>query len=323
MQISDLKDGMMVAELTVLVVEKRTANAKNGKPYADLVVRDQSGSIKCKWWNYKEEGDSVAVGKVYAIVGQVGSFAGDLQINLGGYEPSSKQPEDFAKSTRFKVEEMMADIQEAIDEFTEPLTQYVASKFIKNGGFTQAPAATGVHNAWIGGLLEHTWGMLQLAKPIVEHYSHMYGAKLSKDKVIFGVICHDVLKSYEYDYHNPAFPKTPDGVLVNHIVLGPAVIYSLAHKWLKRERLAEGGKEIDHLEFIRERNHLMHLVASHHGSLEWGSPVVPSTLEAVLLHQIDMIDSRFMHALELVEGKEGPIKGFSEKSWTQKTSFLK
>lgn len=76
-------------------------------------------------------------------------------------------------------------------------------------------------------------------------------------------------------------------------------------------------------EFVNERNQLVHIIASHHGKLEFGSPVVPSTLEAILVHNMDMIDSKFMHALELVEGKEGQIKGFSDRSWTEKTSYLR
>ena len=316
MEIQNLKEGM-TANLFALVVEKKVANAKNGKPYADLVVRDKSGTLKCKIWGFIDTG-IVVPGSVLDLVVDISTYNGELQATISSYTPSDRSPMDFCKSTRFKVDEMYADISKTIDGFTEPMTRYIAGKFIKDSGFTQAPAATGVHNAWLGGLIEHTWSMLQLAKPIVEHYSNVYGAKLSKDKVLFGVICHDAFKSYEYDYRNLAFPKAPDGILVNHIVLGPAVIYSLAHKWLK-----EYGGEMDRFDYIRERNHLMHLVASHHGSTEWGSPVVPSTLEAVLLHQLDMVDSRFMHALELVEGKEGPIEGFSEKSWTQKTSFMK
>jgi len=316
MQISDLKDGMMVAELTVLVVEKRTANAKNGKPYADLVVRDQSGSIKCKWWNYKEEGDSVAVGKVYAIVGQVGSFAGDLQINLGGYEPSSKQPEDFAKNSRFDVDVMVADINLAIENFEEPMTKHVARNLITWEMFKKAPAAIKMHNGWYGGLVEHIHSMLSISLPIIQHYQ-LYAPKLSADKVRFGIIAHDVGKMYEYSYSTPAFGMSPQGLLCNHLVTGPCMIYELCNAWL-----TEQDEQFDRTAFVVERDHLMHIAASHHGSLEWGSPVVPSTLEAILVHQFDMMDSKFMHALELTEGKEGPVPGFSERSWAEKTSYL-
>ena len=316
MAIQDLKEGMSVS-MHALVVEKKNAVAKNGKPYADLVVSDKTGKLKCKIWNYTDENVFIVVGKPVLIDVDVGAYNGELQGTIKTYQASDMDVMQLAKSTRFNVDTMMADIRDVISGFTEPMTKYIAEKVIKDGGYTQAPAATGVHNAWLGGLLEHTWSMLQLAGPIIEHYSNAYGVKLSKDKVLFGVICHDALKAYEYDYHNLAFPKTPDGVLVNHIVLVPAIIYSLAHKSIL------DSKDVDHAVFIRERNHLMHLVASHHGKIEFGSPVVPSTLEAVILHQLDLLDSQFMHALELVEGKEGPIAGFSEKSWVQRTQFMK
>jgi len=324
--ISTLSEGTSVADLPVLVVEKKTATAKNGKAYADLVVRDKSGTLKCKIWNFNDCLDITGAGKVIKISVAISSYNGELQGIIDSFQACDLGAENFAKSTRFKTDEMYSDILEFIDEFTEPMTQSVARWIIMSTGkdFLSSPAATGVHNAWLGGLLEHTWGMLQLAKPIVEHYKNMYGAKLSIDKVYFGVICHDAFKTEEYDLGNLAFPKTPDGILVNHIVVGPARIYEACNKWWDSNIVdAAGTSGMPWNDFARERAHLMHLVASHHGQLDWGSPVVPSTLEAVLLHQLDMIDSRFMHALELVEGKEGPIKGFSEKSWTQRTQFMK
>ena len=322
MAIQDLKEGMSV-NMHALVVEKKNAVAKNGKPYADLVVSDKTGKLKCKIWSYEDENVIVVVGKPILIDVDVSSYNGELQGVIKGYYPSDMDIMHLAKSTRFKVGEMLADIKETVEEFTEPMTKYVAQSIIKETselGFTRAPAATGVHNAWLGGLIEHTWSMLQLAKPIVEHYSHMYGAKLSMDKVYFGIILHDFFKTEEYDYENLAFPRRPEGFLVNHIVLGSAHVFETANYWYHH---AGGMDVMKDGAFFSERDHLMHLVASHHGTTEWGSPVVPSTLEAILLHQLDMIDSRFMHALELVEGKEGPVKGFSEKSWTQKTSFMK
>ena len=320
MAIQDLKEGMSVS-MHALVVEKKNAVAKNGKPYADLVVSDKTGKLKCKIWNYADENEILVVGKPVLIDVNVGSYNGELQGVINSFMASDMDIMHLVKSSRFKVEELLSFIEETIGEFAEPLTKHVALKLINRSRekFLKAPAATGVHNAWYGGLVEHTWSMLKLAKPIVEHYKLHYGVKLSTDKVYFGTIFHDIGKCEEYSISNPAFPKTADGVLVNHIVMGPAVIYEMCNKAFESDPACFYSEE----DFVRERSHLMHLVASHHGKIEFGSPVVPSTLEAVLLHQLDLLDSQFMHALELVEGKEGPIAGFSEKSWVQRTQFMK
>jgi 3'-5' exoribonuclease len=317
--IQDLKEGMSVS-MHALVVEKKNAVAKNGKPYADVVVSDKTGKLKCKIWNYMDESIFIVVGKPILMDVDIGSYNGELQGVIKAYQASDMEISQLVKSTRFNVATMYADIEEAIGAFQEPLTKFVAQELLKKYGvaFKTAPAATGVHNAWVGGLLEHVWSMCCMAGPIIGNYKSNYGVKLSTDKVYFGLIFHDIGKIEEYDIYNPAFPKSPDGILVNHLVLGPSLVWEHANKWYEEHESTMTASE-----FTRERNHLMHVLAAHHGTLEWGSPVQPSTIEAILVHQIDLLDSRVMHALELVEGKEGPVKGFSEKSWVQRTQFMK
>ena len=113
----------------------------------------------------------------------------------------------------------------------------------------------------------------------------------------------------EYDMANLTFKTTPQGLLSNHIVKGAILVHEAAQIWY-----VENKETVAADAFGFERDQLVHLVSSHHGSLEFGSPVVPQTLEAVLLHQLDMIDSQFMHALDMAEGKTGDVLGFSEKS---------
>ena len=212
---------------------------------------------------------------------------------------------------------MFESIQVEAEFISEPLTKKVTLALLKKHEelIKRAPAAMKQHNAWIGGLTEHIWSMLQYATNLVNHYKENYNKSLSKDKVIFGIIAHDLGKIIEYTYDS-AIGYAPRGVLTPHIVAGACWVYEEANKaWPTMGLMAPD-------EFARERDHLVHIVASHHGKGEWGSPVVPSTLEAVLVHQIDMIDSKFMHAMELVEGKAGPTPGFSEKSWSEKTQYL-
>lgn len=320
MSISKIVSGMSVAGMPVLIVEKKVAVAKNGKSYADLTVRDSTGTLKCKVWNYTDE-EWIKAGAVATISGDAGNYNGEVQFTASLLERNLiAKPSDFAKKSRMDIDKIYEDIEEVVEHFTEPLTKHVAKTLLKNysDAFKVAPAATGVHNAWVGGLLEHVWSMCNMAGPIIGNYKHNYGSKLSTDKVYFGLVFHDIGKIEEYDIYNPAFPKNPDGILVNHLVLGPSLVWEAANKWF------EGQEKPDtsFADFARERNHLMHILAAHHGELAWGSPVVPASLEAILVHQIDLIDSRMMHALELTEGKEGQVAGFSEKSWTCKTPYL-
>jgi len=320
MSIDKISAGMVIAGMPVLIVEKKVAVAKNGKSYADLTVRDSTGTLKCKVWNFTDE-EWIKAGAVATVSGETSSYQGEVQFTISALERNLlAKPSDFAKKSRFNIELMYESIEKTVEDFTEPLTKHVAKVLLKSysEAIKVAPAATGVHNAWVGGLLEHVWSMCLMAESIIDNYKIHYGSKLSADKVYFGLIFHDIGKIEEYDIYNPAFPKTADGLLVNHLVLGPSMVWEASNKWFEGQE----KPSMSYSEFARERNHLMHVLAAHHGTLEWGSPVQPVSLEAILVHQIDLIDSRMMHALELTEGKEGQVAGFSEKSWTNRTPYL-
>lgn len=316
-------NGLRFEDLDVLVVERRVGTAKNGRLYADLTVRDsEDGVLKCKLWSYSDKHtEFTATGKVVSISGEVSIYNGDLQGVLTQIAPSDKDPDEFAKRTRFSIDTMWANVMSIVTSFDEPLTQYIAKELLSflEPTFIRSPAARGVHHAWYGGLLEHTVSMSMMAFPIVAHYQTSYGKeKLSRDKVLFGVLMHDLGKVFEYDCTTPAFKKTGNGILVGHIARCAIMVNDFATKWWFLQEEADRDEE----SFEAERDHLIHLVLSHHGTNAFGSPVVPSSLEAIIVHQLDMLDSSFVHALELVEGKEGEVKGFSDMSKTERTSFL-
>lgn len=319
--IANLTSGTRVQGMPVLIVEKKVAVAKNGKSYADLTVRDKTGTLKCKIWNY-EENPEITVGAVVAISGETSTYNGEVQLTIEHIKLDGlTKAEDLCKSTRFNKDKMWAEIFNLVEGFKEPLTKYVAEKILNEfeDKLKKAPAANKMHNAWGGGLLEHVWSMCRMAKPMIEHFKAAYLKPLSADKVYFGLIIHDVGKIWEYDIDNPAYPYAAEGILINHLVRGPAMVYEKCNQWWHKETYAKEDREA----FERERAHLMHLLAAHHGTLEWGSPVVPATIEAIMVHHLDNLDCKLMHALELIEGKEGPIPGFSERSWNTKASYLR
>jgi 3'-5' exoribonuclease len=329
MQIKELTEGTSVEGIHGLVEKLEVSATKAGKPYLRLTIRDESGSIAGVMWDYSSNG-WLKEGVVVEINGDVSSYQGALQMKYAMIMPSDKDPGLFAKRTKFDVETMWSYLVDKVASFQEPLTKYVAEEILLNHpevteAFKLAPAARGVHNAWYNGLLEHVWSLCQMGELLVDHYRRNYCPKISRDKVLFGLMIHDAGKIIEYDYKTPAFSTTGLGILANHMVLGPAWVFEAANKWLRSQEAAGGGKAWSTLsaaQFKLERAQLMHLCAAHHGRVEWGSPVQPATLEAILVHHLDNTDAKMMHAMDYVLGKAGPVAGFSEKSFIERVSFM-
>ena len=315
MELSDLnKAGILFYDVHALVANKTIGTAKNGKEFANIPLKAGSATVRGIKWSYNAEkyDELLTTGTVVKVSGKSEMYNNDISFTFETIEPSDKKPEDFVRRTRFDVARMYADIQAVLGTFTEPLPKFIADYLLTNhkDEFCRAPAAMGMHQAWVGGLLEHTHNLLSLALPIVTHYQNRYGSQhFSRDKVLFGVIVHDLGKIMEYDIANLTFKTTPNGLLSNHIVKGAIMVHDAASFWFHGNR-----ETVDVAQFEFMRDQLVHLVSSHHGTLEYGSPVVPQTLEALLLHQLDMIDSQFMHALDMVEGKQGDVLGFSDRS---------
>lgn len=317
MDIKQWSNGTVVEGKSALVVKKAEATTKTNKAYLKLTLRDKSGQIEAKLWDYNQDAHGfVKEGGVVEVYGSVDEYNGMAQFTVKEIHPSIEPMEKFARSTRFDVEEMWVDLVKIVDSFKEPLTKFVTEEMLMKQAtiveaFKKAPAAKAVHNAWFGGLLEHVHSLCTIAEPLIKHYQTRYCEELSRDKVLFGLIMHDAGKIIEYDYRNPSFSLTPTGLFTNHIVIGPSWVFETANKFPEKPS-----------DFKTERAHLMHILAAHHGKVEWGSPIPPASLEAVLVHHLDNLDATMLHAWELVDGKEGPIAGFSERSFFEKAAYF-
>jgi 3'-5' exoribonuclease len=162
--------------------------------------------------------------------------------------------------------------------------------------YDNAPAARNMHHAYIGGLMEHTLSMATLANYLANHFPYV-----NRDLLLAGTLLHDMGKAIEYDI-SKSFSFSEDGRLVGHITRAVVLVEKAA---------AEIGGFPE-----EELRHLVHLIASHHGTLEWGSPVLPKTLEAILLHQIDLLDSRVQGFFDHLANDNG------EEAWTVKSSYM-
>lgn len=322
--ISHAAEGTEFYDLNCLLEKASVMQTKKGSNFLKFSVRDQTGSIDGVLWNYSGK---LQEGSVVSLDGRVSSYEGKLQLTASRIDLSGdgSSPDKFARWTTFNVDSMWSDLVNKVESFTEPLTKFVAEELLLKHAvvaeaFRKAPAAKTVHNNWYGGLLEHVWSLCQIAEPVVSHYQKNYLAKISKDKVLFGLMLHDAGKVVEYDYNNPAFSFTGVGTMTPHIVLGPAWVYEQANKWwLGLHR--EPNPPLTPERFRIERAHLMHVLAAHHGQIEWGSPVKPCSIEAILVHHLDNLDSKVLHAWDYVAHKDGPISGFSQMSAIERVPY--
>jgi len=269
---------------------------KAGKPYLDLELADASGSISGKAWSDSAAlQQSFAAGEFVKFRGQVQSFREQLQIKIDqcrragdadradGFDEAALIP-----TSREDLEELWTRLEELLEaHLVRPVAKRLAAETLAAHGTALRvhPAAKSIHHAFRGGLLEHVTSMLGLAVRICEHYR-----ELDRDLVLLGVLFHDLGKLEELG-RMPGSDYTPPGRLVGHIVLG-------------RDLLREHAAAIP--EFPTDLLlQLEHLVLSHQGRQEFGSPVEPATAEAIALHMIDDLDSKLALLRQLRETQSG------------------
>lgn len=277
--ISEIKENDRV-ESYFLVKEKNIAVAKNGKPYINVKLMDRSGEIEGRVWDNAEE--IAAQFEKHDIVSARGRgtlYQGKVQLSLIEMRKAPEgaaSVEDFLPRSEREPEEMLSELKGIISEITESYLKRLMDSFMDDKEFVEllktAPAAKGMHHVYIGGLLEH---VLSVAHLIIELSKHYKGVK--KDLLLAGAILHDMGKTKELSYKT-AFDYTDVGRLLGHIIIG---IQMLDEKIKGIKGFPENTAML-----------LRHMIASHHGELEFGSPKRPKTLEALLLHHIEDMDAK-------------------------------
>ena len=266
-----------------LLQEVAERTTKDGRPFILFTLRDKTGTLSGVFWDVPASIlDWARPGQAVLVSGRVNLYKDSMQINATDLNPSfTEDMADFLPTSSRPVEEMIGELHQIIQRLAEPWQSLVSHLLLDEAflpQFAGAPAARNMHHAAIGGLLEHTLSMATIADYLADHYPHV-----NRNLLLTGVLLHDMGKPLEYDADN-SFAFTEDGRLVGHIVRAIVMIEKAAAEL--------GSLPPDDL------RQLVHLVASHHGNLEWGSPVVPKPLEAVLLHQVDLLDSRVQGFLE-------------------------
>lgn len=280
-------------------VVRRTT--RDGRPYLLCTYADRSGQAAGVFWDVPDHvARWIRPGVVVLVTGRVTEYRNAPQINTTDLN-RWQQPEMslFLPSSKRPRAEMESELLGYIDQLASPWQELVSDVLLDPAfyhRFVDAPAARGMHHAFVGGLMEHTLSMAKLSLLLADHYPYV-----NRDLLLAGVLLHDAGKALEYEISN-GISFSDDGRLVGHIVRVVAMV----------ERAAARRDDIDD----GDLRQLVHLLVSHHGTLEWGSPVVPKTLEAVLLHQIDLLDSRVQGFFDHLEADNG------EDGWSVRASHM-
>lgn len=282
-----------------LVQTKDVRLKKSGEPYLSLVLSDRTGRLDAKMWdgiedvvNAFEDGDFVKVAgfvRIYRMKPQI-----TIQ-RLRLAEESEVQISDYLPHTKKNIEEMFESLRVQVRAFQNPDLKRLVEAFLEDEDvaerFKHAPAAKSLHHAFIGGLLEHVVSLMRLAAAVGENYNF-----IDVELVQTGVILHDLGKIYELRYER-TFQYTDEGQLLGHI---PIILRLLDRKCTELSDFPPKLKTL-----------VEHLILSHHGKYEFGSPKLPSFPEALLLHYLDDMDSK-------LESMRASIAAYREEEsgWT-------
>jgi 3'-5' exoribonuclease len=266
------------------VTTKQLRSRKDGGQYLAVTLADRTGQIESRMWdNFAEIAAGFEQGDVVKIRAEVCRFNGRFQLNLEKLRratPDEFEMADYVPHTRKDVEELWSTLIRSVDGFSNPWLQALVRSFLEDpviaAAFREAPAAKSLHHAWMGGLLEHVVSLMGIAELAAQHYP-----EINRDLLFTGVILHDIGKLQELRW-GMTFDYTLEGQLVGHIAIAIGMI---------EKKLAAMPEFPPTLRILVE-----HLVLSHHGRLEFGSPKLPMIPEAVLLHYLDDLDAK-MHTM--------------------------
>jgi 3'-5' exoribonuclease len=293
--ISQLSDGQHVED-HFLIKEMSRAETRSGKPYLMLTLMDRTGELPGRVW---ENADALLPecepGRLVLVSGLAQTFRQTLQLKVNTIKKVDGCEADmllFWPSSRHNIQEMANQIVSLAQSVNEPFCRKLLLNFFDDSSFfadfQMAPAAKNMHHAYLGGLLEHTLSVSRLAESV----SGLY-AGLDRDLLLAGALLHDIGKVKELSFHSYPFEYTDQGRLVGHLVLGVKMIQDMVN--------TIGGFP-DALAMRLE-----HLVLSHHGRYDFGSPTLPMMGEAFVLNFLDDLDAKlnFMGRLEEKASEEG------------------
>ena len=302
-------------DLFAVLASKEQSQTKDGKPYYRVNFRDAKRKATAMIWSdhghFPDCDENWKVGTFYKIRGRFTENSYGPQLDIERIRPVQDSDtehgfsaDDFFETTRYNRDEMFEELlglaREHITE--EPLQRLVVELLTERADFVKSHAAASRnHHAFMGGYLEHTLSVTRTAVFLADKYSNYYTRMqppLSKSLVIAGAILHDIGKAEELEFKPEGWEYTPRGRLVGHIFIGRDIVLN------KAATIADINPET----VLR----LEHIIISHQGIPEWGSPISPSTPEALLVHYADDMDAKFHELAVQLETDTPPDTEFTD-----------
>jgi len=294
--ISDLQ-GKEEIESLFLVKIFNVMEGKDGKKYFNIILSDASGDLESRLWNYSAEVEkNISKGTFVRVRGKLNFYQGRKQFIISSLEKvsaDSVNTEDFVMSSSQDPEVMYRKLLGIIsglkDVYIRDLLTNITSDPEISRRLKTWQAGKTIHHAYRSGLLEHILSCTELALHLSKHY------RVNENYVVAGCILHDLCKIYELtDGVNVEY--TEEGKLVGHLVKGLEIVDRYSYKI----------KNFPHY----TKMHLKHILLAHHGEYEYGSPKVPQTSEAFLVHLIDLMDSK-MGTLDIIKKTDSTVGHWS------------
>ena len=305
--IENLEQGNLLNEEQFVVKNVYQGKTVQGKNYIDLILSDRTGEVAGKIWELNIDNCAeVKVGDIVAVSGKIESFREKPQINITFLQKADDfKLDDFLPKTEKDIDELWEIVSKQMKTIKNKHLKELLSSLFSDKKFVEqyknSPAAEKIHHAYLGGLLEHVVEMLNLNETITADYPN-----LDKDLMIAGIILHDIGKLDELNVNHTIF-RTTEGNLLSHITLGAL-------------RIDKAIAEINDFP-MKLRNLLLHLLISHHGKLEFGSPVKPMTREAIALTYIDNLSAKINTVENVIAEADDKAGDFSSPSYALETKI--
>ncbi len=293
-RLSDLVDGQEAVCFAALVKKSRGMTSRN-QPFLKCYFRDRRVQYEAPLWydhRFFGEADTWTEGLAYRLqVRAKHDLRYGMQLDILGIRPAGDDDNvdgydfyDLVESSRYNVEKLMQSIRDRIRKYiVDPHLLQLVIRILDDHEvlFTRMPAAQNFHHSYTAGLLEHVWSMSRVAGVLADHYAEYYpdlNPPLDKGVVIAAVVLHDIGKLRELHYHPVEAKYTKEGCLIGHVLMG-------------RDLVRETAREIEGFP-VETLLLLEHAILAHHGKREFGAPILPQTMEALLVSYIDDLDAK-------------------------------
>jgi len=291
--IEDLQENEHIIE-HYLCKQKQSLKTRSGKTYLSLKLIDKTGTIEAKVWEMHKDIQSFEEGEMIKIDGNIVTFQNELQLKVNKLRKSREGeyvPGNYIPMTDKDIDVLYQKVLDIIKSITHPHIRQMLENILVNNkeqaqAFKTRSAAKHMHHAYMGGLIEHTLSVAEICDFMSGRYKH-----INRDVLMASALLHDIGKIYELS-EMPINDYTDDGQMLGHIVIGSEMVT------LEAAKIPGFSHEMASM--------IKHSIIAHHGEYEYGSPKLPATTEAILLHYADNMDAKLKIFEEAFDADKTP-----------------